>query len=249
MLGYLAWRSNESGLCWPSVPNIASWTGLSLNTVRPVLKRLEQRNCFTRNERHGQSTFYHLNVNAITEYTPTKTVGATPPKSGSTSFGTPTNIGGTAPTKSGGVPLPKLGGRKTIDRQVERQVYTGENPEWYSILYTLSDQVPSYEHCQGWLDSKSISTEHAENTALAMKSKLRYEKDKWWMDSTKGKVSFVTIWGVFQVWAKRESFSRNGRRPKENDVQTYIDAEREHKQKVARAERRRAMPKVFMHDT
>ena len=99
------------------------------------------------------------------------------------------------------------------------------------------------------MDSKSISTEHAENTALAMKSKLRYEKDKWWMDSTKGKVSFVTIWGVFQVWAKRESFSRNGRRPKENDVQTYIDAEREHKQKVARAERRRAMPKVFMHDT
>ena len=81
---------------------------------------------------------------------------------------------------------------------------------WFSILVTLSDQVPSEDHCLDWLDSKGISDNDAEQTALSIRAKLRYDpKKKAWMY---GKTEHYDIWATFQVWCLRD-LRENGRKP------------------------------------
>ncbi len=72
---------------------------------------------------------------------------------------------------------------------------------WYSILITLSDQVPSRDHCTAWLDSKGISSDDAEQTATSMLASLRYDLKKgvW----KRGKTEYVDIWATFRSWCLR----------------------------------------------
>ncbi|KKN13752.1 hypothetical protein LCGC14_1003020 [marine sediment metagenome] len=91
-------------------------------------------------------------------------------------------------------------------------VTNGEAPpdDWYSILVTLSDRVPSEDHCQAWLDSKGIPDEVAEQTATSMLASLRYDKKLgvW----KRGKTEYVQIWATFRSWCLRD-LRQNGQRP------------------------------------
>lgn len=81
---------------------------------------------------------------------------------------------------------------------------------WYSILVTLSDQVPGEEHCLDWLDSKGISDDLIEQVTLSMKAKLRYDpKKRAWMY---GKTEHYDIWATCQTWCLRD-LRQNGRKP------------------------------------
>lgn len=84
-----------------------------------------------------------------------------------------------------------------------------EGDDWFSILVTLSDRVPTEEHCLDWLNSKGISDDDAEQTAIAMKASLRYDPKKgvW----KRGSTEYVDIWRVFQSWCLM-GLRRNGQR-------------------------------------
>ncbi len=85
-----------------------------------------------------------------------------------------------------------------------------EPEEWFPILVTLSDQVPSEETCIAWLNSKGISDESAEQTATSMWAGLRWEpKEKAWL--YKGKPHY-SIWATFRSWCLRD-LRQNGARP------------------------------------
>lgn len=81
---------------------------------------------------------------------------------------------------------------------------------WYAILATLSDQVPTEEHCLDWIESKGISDADAEQTATAMLASLRYDKKLgvW----KRGKTEYVQIWATFRSWCLR-GLRQNGRVP------------------------------------
>ena len=85
----------------------------------------------------------------------------------------------------------------------------GEPPpdDWYALLVTMSDQVPSQEHCEAWLDSKGLSDEAADAVAISMHASLRYDpKKQAWMYNGKPRYD---IWRTFQTWMNRE-VRRNG---------------------------------------
>ena len=85
-----------------------------------------------------------------------------------------------------------------------------ESEDWYAILSTLSDQIPSRDHCQAWNDSKGISDADAEQTAMSMLATLRYDKKAgvW----RRGKTEYVNIWATFRSWCLRGQ-RQNGRQP------------------------------------
>ena len=82
---------------------------------------------------------------------------------------------------------------------------------YYSILATLSDQIPSEQHCDDWLEGKGIGADEAEQTATAMLASLRYDPKKavW----VRGRTEYVNIWAVFQSWCLRD-LRQNGARSK-----------------------------------
>lgn len=61
---YLLDRSNEHGICWPSVTTISKDTGLARRTVMKLLRGLERRGYLTR-ERIGYTNTYRLNLTKI----------------------------------------------------------------------------------------------------------------------------------------------------------------------------------------
>ncbi len=80
---------------------------------------------------------------------------------------------------------------------------------WHGLLVTLSDQVPSKEHCADWLDSWDIPETTAVQVAIAMQASIRYDlKKKAWMYNGK---PFYVIWRVFQSWCLRD-LRQNGHR-------------------------------------
>lgn len=83
-----------------------------------------------------------------------------------------------------------------------------EVDDWYSILATLSDQVPGRQHCFEWLAGKGISDADAEQTATSMLASLRYDKKLgvW----KRGKTEYVQIWATFRSWCLRD-LRQNGR--------------------------------------
>lgn len=73
---------------------------------------------------------------------------------------------------------------------------------WYSILVTLSDQVPSEDHCQAWLESRGISDATVEQVATSMLASLRYDiKKRVWH---RGKTEYVDVWAMFRSWCLRD---------------------------------------------
>ncbi len=73
---------------------------------------------------------------------------------------------------------------------------------YYSILATLSDQIPTEQHCDDWLAGKGIALEEAEQVATAMLASLRYDvKKQAWMYNGKPRYD---IWAVFRTWCLRE---------------------------------------------
>lgn len=82
--------------------------------------------------------------------------------------------------------------------------------DWYDILATFSQQVPSREHCLDWLDSKGISDADAEQVATSMWASIRYDpKAGVWK---RGKTEYVNIWATFRSWCLRD-LRQNGARP------------------------------------
>lgn len=80
---------------------------------------------------------------------------------------------------------------------------------YYAILATLSDRVPSEEHCDDWLEAKCISDDVAEQTATSMLASLRYDikKGVW----HRGKAEYVDIWATFRSWCLRDLRQNGGR--------------------------------------
>jgi len=76
---------------------------------------------------------------------------------------------------------------------------------WWSTLVTMSDQVPSQEICEAWLDEKGISDEIAEDAAHDMHNKLRYNpKTQRWMPG-----GYLGIYDTWRSWC-RNALRRNG---------------------------------------
>lgn len=67
VLGYLAWKADESGVCWPSIQEIQDWTGFVPNTIRFVLRRLESHSYLARRARPGKRTQYELHLEILGE--------------------------------------------------------------------------------------------------------------------------------------------------------------------------------------
>ena len=79
--------------------------------------------------------------------------------------------------------------------------------DWYSILVTLSDQVPNQEHCEAWMDAKGYGDEMGDAVAVAMHSSLRYDlKKRGWVYNGKPRYD---IWRIYQTWMGLEA-RRNG---------------------------------------
>jgi hypothetical protein len=76
-------------------------------------------------------------------------------------------------------------------------------PDWYATLYAIPGFKVPLPRAKAWLEKKEISEDHAENTALSLKSK--------WPGPTK--LPYRDPWATFQRWAKRPAFSNNGSRP------------------------------------
>lgn len=91
-------------------------------------------------------------------------------------------------------------------------VSNAERPSdgYFSILATLSSEIPSEEHCDDWLEAKGISDDVAEQTATSMLASLRYDMKKgvW----HRGKTEYVDIWATFRSWCLRD-LRQNGGRP------------------------------------
>jgi hypothetical protein len=117
----LGWRANADGFCYPGVESIAQWTGLSHNTVRTSLKKVEGYGCLRREERRGRSTYYFLNLAIIEGYAPTSSGGGTPPQNTTpTKTDTPTNSKTDTLPKISQTPLPNPGDRKVNERSVDK---------------------------------------------------------------------------------------------------------------------------------
>ena len=93
---------------------------------------------------------------------------------------------------------------------VNIQLGEPSDDDYYSILATLSAEIPSEEHCDDWLAGKGISVEDAEQTATAMLASLRYDKKAgvW----KRGRTEYVQIWATFRSWSLRDQ-RQNGQRP------------------------------------
>ena len=214
----LAWHHNEStGFAWPSVPAIAAWTGLAVNTIRPTLRTLESAGCIHRTDRAGTSPQYRFDRTAIVAYTPPKTGrGRTPTKIGTTKTVTPTKIGSTPPPELEGAPLPKLGDDIRIEtsneisnngaKPVQTSLTDAELPDWYTSLVMMSDQVPEYAKCRKYVDGVKADDATCYTVTIAMQSRLRYDTRKHaWVGMAGGKnTSYANIWATFQNWLRRE---------------------------------------------
>jgi len=62
----LADRSNESGVCWPSVATICNDTKFSRRTVQVALRQLEANGLLITKQIHGRSSRYVLAIRAVT---------------------------------------------------------------------------------------------------------------------------------------------------------------------------------------
>lgn len=82
--------------------------------------------------------------------------------------------------------------------------------DYYSVLATLSAEIPSEQHCDDWLAGKGIGLDEAEQTATAMLASLRYDAKKgvW----KRGSTEYVQIWATFRSWCLRGQ-RQNGARP------------------------------------
>ena len=72
-------------------------------------------------------------------------------------------------------------------------------PDWYSTLYALPGFKVPLEQATKWLQEKGISEDHAETTALAVKSR--------WPGPAKN--PYKDVWATFQNWAKRPPLGGN----------------------------------------
>ncbi len=66
LLLYLLDRSDQNGVCWPSLQTISRHTGLSRWGVQKVLKRLRDRGYLSW-EQEGYSNTYRLNLDRLAE--------------------------------------------------------------------------------------------------------------------------------------------------------------------------------------
>ena len=84
-------------------------------------------------------------------------------------------------------------------------MFPASHPEWYTLLGTMDGRTPSVEHCREWLQSSGISEDDAQDTALALKSRLGFDTRKgvWWTEVGGRRTSYASIWATFQVWARR----------------------------------------------
>ncbi len=88
--------------------------------------------------------------------------------------------------------------------------------DYHAILLSISDNVPSKDKCDAYLDKKGIAFDHAEMVATQMSSRIIYDekKRKWVYEGTKGKVYYTKIWRVFQVWCASEPIGGQGEEDK-----------------------------------
>lgn len=66
----LADQSNDDGVCWPSVPNLAQRCRISARTVQRALTELELIGEIVREERSGTSSKYHITIGTPDRLTP-----------------------------------------------------------------------------------------------------------------------------------------------------------------------------------
>ncbi len=87
--------------------------------------------------------------------------------------------------------------------------------DWYGILVTLSDQVPTREHCEEWLDAKGIPGEVIEQVTMSMIASIRYDPKKgvWKRNGS----TYLDIWRVAQSWCLNDR-KRNGTQPSERGL-------------------------------
>lgn len=119
----LAYRSDESGSCWPSAVDIANLTGLNVKTVRKCLRTLESKGFLLRENRSGKSSVFQ--IQSVDEPTQNRTDAL--PKNGTTKNGNTQkrvyqNLD-QGSTQNRTDTLPKFGSR-TSQEQVIEQVNT-----------------------------------------------------------------------------------------------------------------------------
>ena len=72
-------------------------------------------------------------------------------------------------------------------------------PDWYMDLYAIRGFEVPFPKCQTWLTEKGISTQRADETAAAVKSKWPGPKSRPYTDP----------WATFRTWVQRPPVSRS----------------------------------------
>lgn len=230
----LADHSDDDGVCWPGVRGIAKKCGIVERTVERNIAQLTEDGWLSvkaryRDDGSKTSNLYTLNLTVDGDNLSGGGDSAPPP----------------LPSESRQVASEKGGLEPPINHQLEPSVlYTqGSNgqkslaedttvwPDWYATLWAIPGFKVPLDHAQAWLDDKKISTDHAETTAYALKSK--------WPGPPKN--PYRDPWATFQHWVKRPPLSDNGaERGSHGKPRLNIGSPDQYAQARAEQQRRRA---------
>ena len=213
-------HNGETGQCNPSVKRICEQAGVVQRTVeihianfeRLALVRVEKR---YRDDGSRTSNQYHLLLGG----------GASspggepkPPGGEPTSLLEPGKEPGTEPRKDSFEAQESF--KSTLAQNSQNQESSEVWPDWYGTLYAIPGFRISLDRAAAWLADKSISADHAETTAYALKSRWPGPKSNPYKDP----------WATFQSWVKRAApipigADRAGasRVPVFNDPSSYPD--------------------------